>query len=313
MRAGFLMTRKQGKPQLTIQGKRAVTGLLFISPFLIGFLAFMAVPLFQSFLMSFNEVTLDNAKHAFSLSFTGLKNIKNAFFVDPSFNRQLVHEIWWMLVFVPSLIIISIFTALLLNQTFWGRAFARMVFFLPVILSAGVFAVIERYTSIAATLQSMARSNFNLGGALSALVQELLYRLSSNFSFNIADYIFFAVDQVYLITMSSGIQIVIFLSALQGIPPSMYEAAELEGCGKWECFWKVTFPLLVPQIFVVVVYSIVDCMMGGNNSVMENIGGDSDRFRWGQASAKAWIYVALVMVILGAVTALVSKKGRYND
>ncbi|MDR0554979.1 MAG: sugar ABC transporter permease [Treponema sp.] len=313
MKAVFVNTGNGRGARLSIGGKRAVTGLLFISPFLIGFLAFMAIPLFQSLAMAFSEVGLDNVKHAFTLSFRGLGNFNNAFFVDAGFNRSLVSELMRMLAFVPSVIIFSIFTALLMNQEFWGRAFARTVFFMPVILSAGVFASIEASTHAASSLLDMARSNFYVGGFLSEIVQEILQGINNNLNVNIAGYVLLAVSRVYTIAMASGIQVVIFLSALQGIPPSMYEAAELEGCGKWECFWKVTFPLLVPQIFVVVVYSIVDFLTGGINAVMNNIAGDSNRFRWGEASAKAWIYMALVIAILGIITALLSKKVRYND
>lgn len=72
-----------------------------------------------------------------------------------------------------------------------------------------------------------------------------------------------AIERIYDITSCSGLQIFIFLAGLQNISPSLYEAAEIEGCSKWELFWKITFPMISPILVMNLVYSIADRAMDG--------------------------------------------------
>ena len=101
----------------------------------------------------------------------------------------------------------------------------------------------------------------------------------------------------------SGIQIIVFLTGLQAISPSLYEAADVEGCTAWESFWKITFPMVSPLLLVNCIYTIVDFFMKNDNRVMERISTVmySD-FNFGVSSAMSWIYfgVALVFILISS-------------
>jgi ABC-type sugar transport system permease subunit len=127
-------------------------------------------------------------------------------------------------------------------------------------------------------------------------------------------YIFRIINQIYDIAMASGIQIIIFLSALQTIPPSMFEAATIEGATSWECFWKITFPMVSPLILVNVVYSVVDYFIRTDNRVMEKIRVTMmQRMEYGFSTAMAWTYFLAVIIIIGISMALISRKVYYYE
>ena len=120
------------------------------------------------------------------------------------------------------------------------------------------------------------------------------------------------VDKVFEIVTCSGIQIFIFLAAINAVPPSLYEAAYVEGANGWEKFWKITFPMVTPMILVNVVYSIVDTFMSENNRVMEYVYDLSFQyFNFGLSSAICWIYFAALAVILAVVFRVISKRTFY--
>ena len=124
-----------------LQRRKAISGYLFIMPFIVGFLAFMVKPFFESLYMSFCDIELGPGK--FDKIFAGLGNYKWAFTIDAEFNRLLVEETQKMFFNALAVMVLSFFVALILNQKFKGRAFVRAVFFLPVILSSGVILGVE--------------------------------------------------------------------------------------------------------------------------------------------------------------------------
>ena len=108
--------------------------------------------------------------------------------------------------------------------------------------------------------------------------------------------------------MAAGIQIIVFLSGLQAISPSMYEAAEVEGCSAWESFWKITFPMVSPLLLVNCVYTIIDFFMKNDNTVMEHIYQVTYRdFEFGFSSAMSWIYFAVAIAFIGISSFIISK------
>ena len=107
------------------------------------------------------------------------------------------------------------------------------------------------------------------GVNLSAALQDLL--AVSGVGSGVFDVLFQMIDAIYDIVMASGIQIIVFLSGLQAISPSLYEAADVEGCSGWEAFWKITFPMVSPLLLVNTIYTIIDFFMKNDNRVMERI------------------------------------------
>ena len=286
---------------ITMQQRRARTGYLFILPFIIGFVLFMVTPMIQSLVMSFNNVKIIPGQ-GFQLTWMGVDNYRNAVSVDPYFNQYLLNEIGRMAINTIATLVLSFVIAVILNQDFKGRTLARAIFFLPVILSSGVLPGIEKQNEFYNMMAGVAESVEGAAGvSISGQLQQLLQ--VSGVASGVFDVIFQMIDAIYDIVMASGIQIIVFLTGLQAISPSLYEAADVEGCTAWESFWKITFPMVSPLLLVNCIYTIVDFFMKNDNRVMERISTVmySD-FNFGVSSAMSWIYfgVALVFILISS-------------
>lgn len=296
------------KKKTTLAKKHAVQGYLFILPFILGFAFFMIKPLFQSFAMSLSDVTVSN--QGFSMDFNGIANYNQAFRVDPQFNQMLTDELWKMVINSLATIVFSLFVALLLNQKFKGRAFVRAVFFLPVIFSSGVIVGLESGNALVQGMKSAVDASSTT--SVTGILEDILS--ATNLAGGFLDTIFEIVNKVYDIAISSGIQIIIFLSALQTIPQSMYEAAEIEGCTKWESLWKITMPMISSMFLVNWIYTIIDFFMKSDNRVVAKIKQEMVvRMDYGFSSAMAWIYFGVVMILIGISSALISRVVYYYE
>ncbi|MDR0877279.1 MAG: sugar ABC transporter permease [Treponema sp.] len=280
-----------------------------------GFIAFLMIPLIQSFLMVFSRVEINAVKQQYSMTFTGLDNLRRVFLIDPDFTRLLSEEILRMVLIVPAILIFSLFIAVLLNQHFPGRGLVRAIFFLPVIFSSGIIVQLELNSTLLNSMAGIYQEANTAKYSVSFFIQDIFSGIGNNNAFaSFSDYIFDIVDQIQLIVMSSGIQIIIFLSALQSIPPSMFEAAEMEGSTKWESFWKISFPMVSPLIVVNIVYSVVDYFLRTDNELMMRIRRIlMQNMEYGYYSAMAWVYFLAVILILGIVNLLISRRVYYYD
>jgi ABC-type sugar transport system permease subunit len=304
--------KRQDKWSLTLEGKNAITGYLFLLPFLIGFMAFMFLPILESLRMVFSNVRIDTASRGFSMEFIGLDNLLRVLTIDPEFNRFVTEEIGRMLLIVPAIIIFSLFVALILNQEFKARGLVRAIFFLPVILSSGIMIGLETNNSLLNSMAEIIREGNQMKSSITNVLEDIL--VTEGAASDFMEYIFLIINQIYDIAMASGIQIIIFLSALQTIPPSMFEAAKIEGATSWECFWKITFPMVSSLILVNIVYSVVDYFIRTDNRVMEKINIALVRhMQFGFATAMAWVYFLAVIAIIGIALGIISKKVYYYE
>lgn len=291
---------------ITMQQRRARTGYKFILPFIIGFVLFMIKPMIQSLMMSFNNVKIIPGQ-GFQLTWMGLDNYHNAIAVDPYFNQYMVDEISRMAINTIATLVLSFVIAVILNQDFKGRTLARAIFFLPVILSSGVLPGIEKQNEFYNMMAGVAESVEGASGInISAQLQSMLS--ASGAASGFFDVIFQMIDAIYDIVMASGIQIIVFLTGLQSISPSLYEAADVEGCTAWESFWKITFPMVSPLLLVNCIYTIVDFFMKNDNRVMERISTVmySD-FNFGVSSAMSWIYFGVALVFIAISSFIISR------
>ena len=289
----------------TMRSRNARHGVLFILPFIIGFLVFMVRPLVDSFWMSFNEVNMVSGG-GFSYQFNGFTNYQYVFTGDAYFNLRLVEEIPRMAINAIATLVLSFIIAVILNQEFKGRTLARAIFFLPVILSSGVLPGIEKQNEFYDMMQGVADAVSNASGVnLSASLQNLLS--VSGMAGGVFDVLFQMVDAIYDIVMASGIQIIVMLSGLQTISPSLYEAADVEGCTAWESFWKITFPMVSPLLVVNAVYTIVDFFMKNDNKVMERINEVFQRLELGRVAAMNFIYFGVAILFIGISVGIISK------
>ena len=301
--------KKQKKTLAGLQKRKAIGGYIFISPFILGFLIFMVKPLIQSLYMSFCDVKI--AAGVINPVWYKLEQYKFALTVDPNFNRLLVEEFTRMLTNSLAIMVFSFFVALILNQEFKGRALVRAIFFLPVILSSGVILGLETNNSLMAQLQVNIKEAAS-GISITETVETILR--TAGVGVRAFEEVFKLIDGIYDVAIASGIQIIIFLSGLQTISASMYEAADIEGCTAWESLWKITFPMISSMFLVNWVYTIIDFCMRSDNQVIDRINTVMiTEINYGLASAMSWIYFAIVMAFVGITSLLISKGVYYYE
>ena len=298
------MKRNPFQKRVPLEIKIKRKAWFFLAPWLLGLIYFFLIPFIKSVMYSFNTVKIGDL----GLEFTsvGLGNYRYMLFEDASFFRTIVEAVQSLAASVPSILIFALFVALILNQKFKGRLLARSIFFMPVIVASGMVIVIIQQDVFAQTGMKADTTIFQTGA-----ISEILYRLE--FSNKLITQFTTATSQVFDLTWKSGVQILLFLSALQSIPPAYYEAASVEGANAWESFWKITFPVLTPTCLLVTVYTIIDSFTDFANPVMSQIISKFNELKYGFASASAMVYFVVIIVILGAVVGLLSRRVFYNN
>lgn len=301
------------KKKLSLKNKRALTGLVFISPWLFGFLYFYLRGILQTIEFSLSDVSALETG-GFTTNFIGLDNFQFAFFQDPEFNQIIVNTVVDILVDVPLIIFFSLFMAMLLNGKFRGRTVMRAIFFLPVIMNAGAinsaleFAqqnIVGGVSPVSSEVAAAATEGLNLNTIMMTFTD-------IGFPVAILEYITGAVSRIYLIVRASGVQIVIFIAALQSIPHALYEVAEIEGATAYETFWKITFPMVSPLILTNIVYTIVDSFV--QSEVVEKTQTVAfTNYNYGAGSAMSLVSTILVCIILGISGYIISKKTFYYN
>lgn len=303
------------KKTLSLHQRRALYGLIFVSPWVIGILLFFFNPIIRTIQFSFSEIIIDSENNTYSTLFIGLQNFYEAFRIDIEFPKRLLASLIQMVTEVPVILIFSFFVAVLLKDKFRGASAVKTIFFLTVVLSSGVFLRMQAESSgynnmvIGGAAQSM-------GGVMASLSSFNIeaFLLQIGLSEQLVNYIVSPINNLYLLMTRSGIQIFIFLAGLHSISPSLYEACHMEGATGWETFWKVTFPMVSPLILVNTVYSVIDSFTSYTNTTIEYIYdaafGTSVRFAY--SSALSMIYFVIVGLSLGLVSALVSRRVFYQ-
>lgn len=252
------MRRK--KKRLSLTARRSVYGYLFILPWLVGFCVFYLRSLIMSLQFSLSELTV-NPGGGYTLDFVGFDNFLYAFRVHGTFKQVLTTSVGNMLIDVPLITFFSLFMAILLNNKFKGRTLVRAIFFLPVILNSG--AIVDAM-DLARTMMSggISSSSAEMAQEVAGSGVSLDYYIQMFTALGLPDmiieYVAGAVGRISDIINASGVQIIIFIAALQSIPGSMYEVAKIEGATAYETFWKVTFPMVMPHIITNVVYTVID-------------------------------------------------------
>lgn len=304
----------KNKKYLTMTMKESLIGYVFTSPWMIGFILFFAYPLLYSIMLAFSNV---EDIVSFKLKFIGFKNFANAFIKDIDFAPMLLNSAWNMAVKTPVVVVFSLFIAILLNRDIKGKSLYRAAFFLPVLLGAG--AVMQTlqgnssYLSFGADGQMMqtAASGTDMMSLKEIGVSDRIAMLLGPVA---ASYVQQVLNQVSAILWMSGIQIIIFLGALQTIPAAYYEAAYCDGATEWEKFWKITLPLMMPTILLNIIYTMIDYFTNIENAVINyTITVTFKDFRLGYGSALGWTYFAIVGVLVMVVFTAMKKHTFYMD
>ncbi len=300
------------KRKISLEAKKARLGWLFVLPFVIGFVAIYCPIIFDSIRYSFSNI-VQKPKGGFELEFVGFANYRDALFGEDgiTYIQALGDGLLKLVMDIPTIIVFSLFIAVLLNQKMIGRAAFRAIFFMPVILSTGLMASIE---SMSFSDLEDPTGGIDTGAEQSGAAQIVnsmdIEALFSNMVIGgeLAETVAQAVNNIYDIVNRSGVQMLIFLAGLQSISPAIYESCEVEGATAWETFWKITFPMISPMILVNLVYTIIDSFTDNSNPVMGVIEAKYGDGRTGNvvSSAMAWIYFLVVMLIIGACAGIAS-------
>lgn len=295
--------KKPGKTGISYQRRKSLYGYGFIALWFIGACIFFIYPVISSFIVSLRQVT--PVTGSLSGPFVGLQNYIDAFNKDEYFKTYLVDVLIDTAKKTPLVLVFSLFIAVIINQKFRGRTFARAVFFLPVIIATGpVYEIItgdmkSSGANTAAQFSTMLETN---------MVEELLHFLGVyNINDTLTEYVSKAADDIFLLVWNCGVQILVFLAALQTIPASAREAAQMEGATAWEFFWKITFPYVSPMILANLIFTVIDSFTATTNTVMERCLDKQLEWEFGLSSAMVWSYFAVVIIAVGIIFALVSR------
>lgn len=281
--------------------RRARYGYVFIAPLILGVCLIFIPNLIETFLYSVCEI--DTANN-FALNLSGFGFYREALRSDPKFIPLLADNLKNLVINVPIIVIYSLFIATLLNQEFKGRVVARIIFFIPVLLATGVLSD----TDSTALLYTGAGQVIDTGVSSGSGFADMTALLSSlSFPKPLIDVVTGAVSNIYTITRSSGLQIFIFLAGLQEIPSSVYEAASIEGCSKWELFWKITFPMIAPQIAVNAIYTIAISATDNNALLTYSNTLAFGESNYSLATAMNIIYLLALGVFVMLILALIGK------
>lgn len=264
------------------------TGFLFVLPFVIGVLGFKLFPFVMSFALSFTQYDFISPPQ-----YIGLENYQELFQKDPLFQKSLGVTLLFAAVAVPMRVGFALFMAHVLNFKLRGINFFRSAYYLPSILGGSIAAAI------------MWRFIFSQNG----LVNIVMMKMGLQPIAWLADEHYSLWTVVLLFTWQFGSAMVIFLAALQNVPTSLYEAAEIDGASKTQQFFKITVPLITPVIFFNLIMQMVHAFQEFNGPYAITEGGPlhstyvlalyiyDQSFRFfnlGYGAALSWVLFAIV-------------------
>lgn len=292
------VTFQRSQEEIKNQTRKTLEACAFMLPWFIGVLLFFAYPILTSLRLSFSQIT---STRDYQMEWVGLSNYITIFkdSATGGFIPSFVNAIEKLVIYVPSVVILAMILAVLLNTKLVGRGVLRSIFFLPVLLGTGyiIQQLLGMQVDPAAEAAGYTEFTSNLDRGI-ALPEELLVFIPEQF----ADVITAIFGEITQILWRSGVQILIFLSGLQSISPAVYESARVDGATEWEMFWKITIPSLAPVTVLTIIYTIMDTATSDSNPMIQLITNNSDGSQnMALASAQSWIYLLVVLAFVGIV------------
>ena len=289
-RYGMKAAVPRWSPLSADERRRLIEGLLFISPWLIGFLTLTVFPLAFSLYISLTRYDLLRPP-----VFIGLQNYREIFFRDPLFWRVMYNTLYYVIFSVPLSLTFAFLIANLLNTNIVGRSFFRAIMYIPSIVPAVCTAMVWLF------LLNIQYGAVN--GILQALGLQAIPFLSNP-----------ALAKPSLIMVaiwSTGNAVVIFLAGLQDVPRSLYEAATVDGANAWQQFRNVTIPMSTPVILFNLIIGFINAFQEFTSAFLITNGGPANAtlfysvylyrqafqfLRMGKASALAWVLFVMVVI-----------------
>ncbi len=288
----------------SLDRRKARAGWWFVLPFIIGFVLIYLPMVINSVQLSFTEI-----KGTADPKWVGWYNYDYALFKDPGYVQTLLTGLGQLIIDIPAILVFSLFMAVMLNQKMVGRAAFRAIFFIPVVLSTGLMETIDAQNTLNDYMDSSTGIDDGSGSSAAAEIVSVLdiQRLFANMKIGteITKYVVDLVNDIFNIVNRSGVQMLIFLAALQSISPAIYESCRIDGATSWETFWKITLPMISPMILVNGVYTIIDSFTTDSNTVMKFVNNYNSTSQT-ISSAMAWMYFLIVILIVAVVGGVLS-------
>ena len=298
-------TKARRRRKVSLDSRKARAGYVFTLPFILGILLVYLPILIDSAWFSvhnFGSAKVDGFETTV-FTFNNFAFYKAAFTSSTGYISALMAGLQELVFEVPSVIIFSLFIAVVLNGKMLGRAAFRAIFFVPVIISTGIMS-----TASDAQTNSMQNGidDGSGGGIINTMDIEGLFQ-NMAIGGDLVTVVVNLVNDIYSIINYSGVQMLIFLAGLQSISESIYEACRIDGATGWETFWKVTFPMISPMILVNAVYTVIDSFTRNTNATMQYIAGKGGTLQTqSEPTALYWIYFMIIIAIVALIAGIVS-------
>lgn len=277
----------------------------FLLPWIIGVTAFFLFPMVETVRYVFNQVTM--TAEGLEYKFIGLETFNTLFVNSPQAIKLIAESVSDMFVRVIMVLFFSLFMAIVLNQKFVGRAFSRMVLALPIIVSSGVLLSVFKQDLFVQSAIDQADYTIFQGEILNQTL------LSMGFTQELVTQITGYISQIMDMIWFSGVQLLLFLAALQSIPKQLYEVCEVEGSTPWQTFWLVTFPLITPFLLLNTIYTVIDYFTDYSNPVMMQVSTYFENLNYSYSATLALAYFVVVGVVIGLIGLLMSKRVFYIE
>ncbi len=276
---------------LSSRQSEALTGILMASPWILGFIIFIAGPMLISLYLSFTRWDLFTEPR-----WIGLRNFEQLFLRDAKFLLSLKVTTIYAFVSVPLQVSLGLVLANLLNQKIRLLGFFRTVYYLPSVIGGIAVAVMFRW----------------IFGTQFGLINSMLATLGIQGPSWLGDPDLVLVSFILMSMWGAGASMLIYLGALQGIPSELYEAADVDGAGNLARFLRITVPMMTPVIFFNMIMGIITALQEFVLPFIMTRGGPANSstflvlylyrnafelFKMGYASAIAWIIFIYIMVL----------------
>lgn len=291
--------KKAGKEKAPRAGRRARSyvkrqnhlGYGFMLPWIIGFVVFTLIPFGATIALSFCNVSTNVT--GYDITFAGWSNYYTAFFRNTEFVPALGAFIAMVVPYTFVIIIVSFFMAYLLNKIQVGKGLMRTIYFLPVIIMSG--PVMSQILDQADEAVQMAQ------GMSSGYEGVFILEMIRSYSPRIAGFMGDVFDQLTMILWFTGIPIVLFVSGLQRINGSLYEAAKIDMANEWQILWKITIPMIKPTALAATIFTIAQLGTYDTSAIYALIKTATANTNggFGFAATYSWIYCIIVLIIIG--------------
>ncbi len=299
---------KKTKKKLAFKKKKIVTAYLFILPWVLGLIIFFLPPVIDTLYSSFCNYSIDRST---GMTFIGLDNFKTLFNPAESILKILIASFTEVLYTIPVALIFSLFIAIILNSKFKGRGIIRTIFFLPLIFGLNIINVVVKSNPV----NAMMDNEILKGGSslkLFSVDNAVSFIYKSGLPIEFLNPIISSINSIFSIITFTGVQILLFLAALQSIDKTLYEVAEIEGANKYECFWKITLPSVLPAMRIVVVYTVIDAVLR-TKAIAFISSAEASRYTQGVISALSFLIIFTSLVLILIFIAIIPKGGHEID